>query len=220
MREVLDALIEQMATWPPLWSYLLLGLSAFLENVIPPVPGDTVVVFGAYLVGRGVLSWFWVYAATCGGGVLGFMLMWYMGFTRGRSFLESHHHRARLISTAHVARAEQWLDRYGLWLILANRFLSGIRSAIALAAGIGGMGWRGVALLGFVSMAVWNGLLLSLGLLLGRNWGRVLEWLGLYNRLALLALTLLVLGLVGRWWWRRHQRTPDEPSVDSLSESP
>ena len=31
--------------------YLLLFLSAFIENVFPPAPGDTVTAFGAFLVG-------------------------------------------------------------------------------------------------------------------------------------------------------------------------
>ena len=208
MSGFLDGLIEQMAAWPPIWSYLFLGLSAFLENVIPPVPGDTVVVFGAYLVGRGALSWIWVYASTCAGGTAGFMMMWYIGFTRGRSFLERRG-RTRLFSTAQVARAQAWLERYGLWLIFANRFLSGIRSVIALTAGMAGMGWRQVAILGFLSMALWNGLLLGAGLLVGRNWGQVLEWLGLYNRLALLVLAVVLVG-VGIRWWHRRRRGADE----------
>ena len=78
--------------------------------------------------------------------------------------------------------AEQWLDRYGTALILVNRFLSGIRSVIAIAAGIGGMGWKKVVLCGLVSMGVWNGMLLYAGVLVGRNWGRIVEYLGYYNR--------------------------------------
>ena len=35
------------------YGYLLLAVSAFFENMVPPIPGDTVTVFGGYLVGRG-----------------------------------------------------------------------------------------------------------------------------------------------------------------------
>ncbi|MBQ41251.1 MAG: DedA family protein, partial [Gemmatimonadetes bacterium] len=49
--------MAELGTWDPLWAYAFLLISAFLENVIPPVPGDAVVVFSAYLVGRGVLDW-------------------------------------------------------------------------------------------------------------------------------------------------------------------
>ena len=33
-------------------AYGILLLSAFFGNIVPPIPGDTVVVFSAYLVGR------------------------------------------------------------------------------------------------------------------------------------------------------------------------
>ncbi|MBT6147125.1 MAG: hypothetical protein HOH74_16945 [Gemmatimonadetes bacterium] len=50
---------------------------------------------------------------------------------------------------------------------------------------------------------------MSAGLLVGRNWGQVLEWLGLYNRLALLVLAVVLVG-VGIRWWHRRRRGADE----------
>ena len=47
MKEYMDSFIEALGQMDPLWAYGFLLLSAFLENVIPPVPGDTVVVFSA-----------------------------------------------------------------------------------------------------------------------------------------------------------------------------
>lgn len=220
MSELIAGATEQMTLWPPFWSYAILGFSAFLENVIPPVPGDTVVVFGAYLVGRGALDWQPVYAATSVGGTAGFMVMWYLGLTQGRSLIVRHPRVVRILSEKHLDRAQAWLDRYGLWLVVANRFLTGIRSAISLAAGMGRMRFRGVFLAALLGIMAWNGILLGAGLLVGRNWPLVLEWVSVYNRVGLAILALAVLAVGGRWWIRRRRRANQAAAVvDSLSES-
>ena len=200
MEDYLNRLLEALGQWHPVWAYGALFFSAFLENVVPPVPGDTVVVFGAYLVGRGALDWWPVYLSTWAGGVAGFLSMYYLGYSRGRAFIESR--AGRFFSVADMARAQDWLDRHGRALILANRFLSGIRSVIALSAGIGRMDWRQVAVCGAISMLVWNGLLLYGGLLVGQNWELVLDLLEQYNRIfgTLLAVAVAV------FLWRRHRR--------------
>ena len=201
MTAYLEALIAELSGVDPIWAYGLLSLSAFLENVIPPVPGDTVVVFSAYLVGRGALGFWPVFLATCAGGTAGFLTMYYIGYSRGRAFFSGR--GGRFFSAANLAVAERWLARYGVALILGNRFLSGIRSVIAIGAGLGGMSWSKVALCGLLSMVAWNGLLLYAGLLVGQNWEQVTGVLAQYNRVLVGALVLAGAGLAWRWWRTR-----------------
>jgi membrane protein DedA with SNARE-associated domain len=169
-----------------------------LENVVPPVPGDTVVVFSAYLVGRGIWDIAPVFATTVGGGVIGFMFMFFMGMRYGRSLFEAR--GGRVFTYQGLQRAESWLARYGFWLILANRFMTGVRSVVAISAGLGKMSPVRVLFAGVLSMMVWNGLLLYVGLLLGQNWGEVSELLRQYNRV-LLGVFVLGIGIlfVRRW---------------------
>lgn len=200
MERLVSELVAQLGSLSPMWAYAALAASAFLENVVPPVPGDTVVVFCAYLVGRGSLSWLPVYAATCLGGTAGFMVMYYLGRSRGRAFARGR--KGALFSPQRLARVEVWLDRYGVWLVLANRFLSGVRSVIALGAGIGGMGWRPVAAMGLLSMALWNAGLLYAGSLVGRNWEQVTRLLAQYSHGVTATAIALAAALVLRWWRR------------------
>ena len=203
MQDWVNGLVEEVSHWDPLWGYLAVGVSAFLENVIPPVPGDTVVVFSAYLVGRGLLHWAPVYAATCVGGTAGFMLVYQIGRTGGRVL--AGRSGSRLFGQEQLVRAEAWLERYGSWLILANRFLSGVRSVIALAAGLGNLSWSHVAVLGGISMILWNGALLYAGMLVGRNWESVIELLRQYNQVAVGIVIVVLLGLVLRGWRQRRR---------------
>jgi len=202
MNSLVSEVVAQVGHLDPAWAYLALAGSAFLENLVPPVPGDTVVVFGAYLVGRGHLEWLPVYAATCVGGTSGFLLMFHLGRSRGRSFLRGR--RGVLFRAESLDRVEDWLRRYGIWLILVNRFLSGVRSVIALGAGIGGLRWPQVGIAALLSMAVWNAGLLGAGSLVGRNWSRAVELLGEYNQAMAVLLLALGVGLALRW--RRRSR--------------
>ena len=214
MAEGFEQLVQRIGELPPPLAYAVLALSAFLENVLPPVPGDTVVVFAAYLAGRGALAWFPVYAATCLGGTAGFIVMYALGRWQGRGFLQGGGWRARVFPQRRLQRAEAWLRRYGAWLVLTNRFLSGVRSVIALSAGFAGLGWPMVAGLGLLSIALWNGLLLYAGLALGENWERVSELLGRYNRVVTVLLLVGGAAIGLRLWLRRrsvidNQRRPE-----------
>jgi len=53
-----ERFLNYLETLPEFLIYLLLGLSSFLENIFPPLPGDTITAFGALLVGIGGLSFF------------------------------------------------------------------------------------------------------------------------------------------------------------------
>ena len=198
MDELFGQLVVALEDMNPYWAYGLLFVSAFLENVVPPVPGDTVVVFSAYLVGRGIWDIAPVFATTVSGGVLGFMFMFFMGMRYGRSLFEGR--GGRVFTSEGLQRAEGWLTRYGFWLILANRFLTGVRSVVAISAGLGKMSPVRVLFAGGLSMMVWNGLLLYIGLLLGQSWGEVSELLKQYNRVLLGAFVLGIGILSVRRW--------------------
>ena len=199
MEAYYSQLVEGLSTWHPVWTYSFLFASAFVENVVPPVPGDTVVIFSAYLAGRGVLGWIPVYVATCLGGIAGFVTMFWVGRVHGRALLAGS--RSRLFPPERLTLARAWLSRYGAWLILVNRFLSGVRSVIALGAGAGDVSWKQMLAMGSISMLLWNGLLLYAGVRVGQNWEAVAALLRQYNRIALGAVVAVVVGVLVR---RRH----------------
>jgi membrane protein DedA with SNARE-associated domain len=67
------------------------------------------------------------------------------------------------------------------------------------------MRFRGVLLMSMLGMMAWNAILLGAGLMVGRNWNLVLEWVSVYNRLGMLLLVSLILAFLGRRWYRRRK---------------
>lgn len=173
------------------WGYVFLFFSTFVENLFPPLPGDTFLVLGAFLVGRGQMSFFPAYITTLLGSICGFMTCYAIGRKWGRSWFRGK--RGRIFSREHLVRVEKWFARYGDWVLVFNRFLSGFRAVVSFFAGTARMNAGRVFLFAFISCLLWNGILMGLGFYLGQNWAVFLKG---YQRFIFILIILFLAG----WW--------------------
>lgn len=170
--------------------YLFLFVSAIVENLFPPIPGDTITAFGAFLVGTGRLSYFFVYVSTTTGSVIGFMLLFAVGKKLGKAFFMEKDYR--LFPGDRIEAAERWFVRYGYMVVLANRFLPGIRSVISVVSGISRLKTVRVFLLSLASASIWNLIWIHIGYLLGDNWDVVKEKIGEIMRGYNIAVSIII----------------------------
>ena len=70
--------------------YIILAMSAYIENIFPPWPSDTMILAGAFLAGKGNLSYLQLYVVVTVGGLAGAMTLYYIGLKKGRSFFEKY----------------------------------------------------------------------------------------------------------------------------------
>lgn len=192
--------------------YIFLFLIAYLENVIPPIPGDLPVAFVGSLVALGDLSFSACVASASVGSLLGFASMYGIGQFIGQRIYtaESAKNSAaespappvqsgilaairRFFPPESLDEVREKFAQYGYWLIAANRFLTGSRSIISVSAGLSHLNFFYVHLCALFSAVLWNALLVYGGYLLGDNW----ETLGYYITTYGLVFTVLVLGIVG-----------------------
>ena len=199
-----EQIIATLNTLPNESIYLFLFINAFTEYLLPPFPGDTIMIFGAYLVGTGKLDLLTVYCVSTIGSVLGFLVLFSFGKHYGREFFLRKDYR--FFSKGMILQIEEWFQRYGVGLIAANRFFSGVRSAISLFAGIANMKIMVTTLAALASSLIWNAVLISGGYFLGKNWHVVLTILKRYNQaiVALLVLSLLF------YLWKKNKGKKEE----------
>jgi membrane protein DedA with SNARE-associated domain len=202
---------DWMKALPAVWAYLTLFAVAYGENVMPPLPGDMVVVFAGYMAGLGLLHLGLVIALSTIGGALGFMTMYGVGARLGHAVLSSD--RFRWLPRDGVERAQRWLQDYGYAVIAANRFLSGARSVISLTAGAFQMEAARTAWWCTLSALVWTGLISYAGYAVGENWDLVVQYLRLYGRGVLTVLVLLAIAAAARWYWHRSDAPPKSESL-------
>ena len=196
METLLTDLVARIGEVPPVWAYGLLLLFAFLENVCPPVPGDVCIVFAGYLAAAGPLNLPLVVGLGTLSGVLGFMTVFQVGRTMGHRLVDSR--RFRWIDRKALMTVERWAVRWGVGVVLLNRFLAAVRSVVALSVGMGGMRVRRVLPLCTVAALVWTGLLAVAGYAAGEHWERIWEILAGYSRVIL----IVIVAAVGVAVWR------------------
>jgi membrane-associated protein len=201
-----QVLADAVAQTGPLAPVVLFAAS-FIEYVFPPFPGDLVVVLGAWYAVQGQLSWAATFAATTGGALAGAWLDWKVGEALGRSLEQRAQRRTvvhRLLTAERLATFEASYRRWGALLLAANRFFPGVRAFVFVAAGATGIPLRKVLLLGGISAALWNALLLGAGALIAKNLDDLLALFERYTRLASTVLAGAV--VVGAAWWLLRRR--------------
>jgi membrane protein DedA with SNARE-associated domain len=185
----------------PFYIFFALFAAAFVENIFPPVPGDTVTVFGGALVGFKAAGFVNVYIATSLGSVAGFMALYFTGYKLGRQFFEREN--AKLFHPENLNKLENWFNRYGDTIIVINRFLAGTRSLVSIFAGISRRPWLRVSVLSAISVLLWNGLLIGAGYYLGQNWQMAETAVKAYGQIITVLLILLV---VSAFLYHRYKK--------------
>jgi membrane protein DedA with SNARE-associated domain len=183
--------------------YLLLGMGAALENVIPAIPADTFVALGGFLSAIGQLDWRWLLAVTWLMNVTSALGMYRIGYTHGRRFFERGWGR-RVLNPRQMDRMSAFYGRFGLFAIFFTRFLPGLRAVVPIFAGVSHQPLLFVAIPIGAASAIWYGLLIWMGAVVGQNLSALQEMLRRSNGV-LLMVALITTVAVGAWWWRtRH----------------
>ena len=196
LTDLADRFLAYLNRQPPGWIYFFLFVGAFMENVVPPIPGDTLIVFGAYLSGIGIISVAPAYLAMWVGSALGCLFVYTVAWWVGRPFF------LKFVSDENLSKAEDWFARHGQKIVVFNRFLPTVRVFVGIVAGLIHMNPVRMVVYVFIGTFLWNSLLVYFGVMVGENWRMVIQVLHTYNRVL---LALVVVAGVGYWLWKRRE---------------
>lgn len=186
--------IEIIKTVP--WHYVLLiaFLLTFIENIFPPSPSDVLLMFMGSLISIGTVGFFPLFITSTLGSILGFLLMYWLGFKYGNKIIKSN--KLPFITKENLAKPEVWFKKYGYYIIVANRFLSGTRALISFFAGISELPIYKTTILSALSAALWNIILLLIGFEIGENIEQMNYILNIYGKILIPLIVVLILGFL------------------------
>jgi membrane protein DedA with SNARE-associated domain len=194
MVEYLDNLIAHIG----LLGLLVLGLAAALEYVVPPFPGDTITLLGGVYAVRGEHPWPLVFLVVVAGSVAGAFINYQLGRWLVGRFERRPGDAFFGITHARLESVQSQMRHKGPWLLLANRFIPGVRGLIFVAAGAAHMPRSNALTLGALSAMAHTGLVLALGAAVGGNLERLESLMWRYQRAVLGLVVVGVLAVVVR----------------------
>ena len=184
-----EEILNQISTFPPIWIYVTLFLFSFIENVFPPSPSDLVVLIGGTLISTGVIHFIPTLILTTIGSIIGFMVLFYLGSAIDKKVI--HTGKLKFIPVDAVDKVEAWFNKYGYWVILANRFLPGTRSVISFFSGLSHLKVETTVILATISALTWNAIILLLGIIFGDHVKVIDNYLSTYSNIVI-AITILI----------------------------
>ncbi len=199
----MTALLAWLGTLPAPWLYLTLAVAACLENVVPPLPADTVIAVGAFAAAQGTGSALGVWTATMVGNVGGALAMYALGRRVGVDWLVRR--APRLFPARAAARVRAAFARRGVWALALSRFLPAVRALVPPVAGAVGVPVWSAAAAMTVASAAWYAVVCALAFRAGTNAEALLAGVARQQQvLGGVAGGLLV--VAGAVWWHRRGR--------------
>jgi membrane protein DedA with SNARE-associated domain/membrane-associated phospholipid phosphatase len=176
----LQELLDDVARTLGDWTYLAVGVLAFLETgafVGLIAPGETFVIVAGAVAGVGEISviltigvvWFSAFAGDTASFLLGRQL--------GRRFILRYGPRVR-ITEERFKRVEAYFERHGGKTILIGRFIGLVRALAPFIAGSSGMTYRAFVPYSILGTGLWASAFTLLGYFAARSLDRVAETAG------------------------------------------
>lgn len=174
------------------------GLIVALENLFPPLPSEVILPLAGFTASRGSFSLLDAIMWTTAGSVLGAYILYALGGWLGRERTRALVRRIPLVNVDDVDKVEAWFARHGSKAVLFGRLVPLFRSLVSIPAGIERMPvWRFLGLT-FAGSFIWNSVLIMAGYFLGENWHVVEQYAGIFQKVVIAAVVVLVVAFVVR----------------------
>ncbi|MFP4600390.1 MAG: DedA family protein [Persicimonas sp.] len=181
LHQIFDYLSGQ-AVW---WGLLILMLSAMIEYIVPPFPGDTVTLAGAVLIPTAGWPLWAVFGAVTLGSLFGAGLNWWVG-----SWVAEHKQKDTWVHRQldrdnirpKLDKLIAQFERHGAVYLTLNRFVPAFRSVFFVGAGLAKLVLWKVLVFAAISASLWNAAILALGYLVGYNIDSLAMWIARYQR--------------------------------------
>ena len=171
----LEEIISDLSRGLGSWTYLLVGVLAFLETgafVGLVAPGEFTVLLGGAVAGQGDISLPLILGITWLSAFLGDSVSFMLGARLGRGFLIRHGARFR-ITEERLHQVEQYFDKYGGRTILIGRFIGLVRALAPFIAGTSKMRYAAFAPYSILGTGLWSTALIMIGYFASQSLGTV-----------------------------------------------
>jgi len=205
------------------WTYLLVGVLAFLETgafIGLIAPGETAMMLGGVVAGQGEINVITLIAVAWAAAVAGDCASYVLGRRLGREFLVKHGARVQ-IGPERLASVETFFEKHGGKAIFIGRFVGIVRAVAPFLAGSGRMPFRRFIPYDVLGAGLWATTFILIGYVFWQSFDRVLK-IAKEGALGLGIAITLIAGIVWlvRWLRVAENRARLERDIDAALDRP
>ncbi len=179
------------------YGYWFMVLGAFLET-------DTLLIAGGFAANQHLLNVGYLIIIAIGFSMLHDCILFYIGRGIGIKLLNKY---PGLEQKMH--KASEYIDRYGLWVILILRFAYGLRTLIPIALGMSKISDKKFLFYDFIGGILWSIFFIFGGALFGKAMAVLIpkfQWFGDFDNITIVIALIVFLGMFagGIYHWIRR----------------
>jgi membrane protein DedA with SNARE-associated domain len=201
---MLENILNFIQHLPGIYVLLIAFAFSLIENLFPPSPSDTVIVFSATLIPSGNVHFAGLLVFSTLGSVVGFLIMFSIGLKFERSVIETK--KFKYIPIDAVLKVENWFQKWGYWVIVANRFLSGTRAVVSFFAGMSNLKVRKTTILSAVSALAWNFILIFVGMEFSKNWKEIYTKIESYGNIIFIVIVTIIVFFIAKYIYNKKKK--------------
>jgi membrane protein DedA with SNARE-associated domain len=185
--------------------YVGLVILIALENVFPPLPSEVILPLTGFLVEQNKLTFIGALIASTAGSVLGALILYFLSAKLGEKRvynLADKYGKFLGLSKEDIQKSIKWFHRHGGKLVFFGRVVPTIRSVVSIPAGLSGMDIKKFILYTTLGSAIWNGVLIGIGLALGERWQEIQK----YTKILEYIVWIVIIGGIAWLIWRKYKK--------------
>ena len=194
------------------YGYLAVAGLILVENFGVPAPGETILVAASVYAGTGRLRIVGVGVIAVLAAIIGNCIGYAIGYFGGHA-LVLRYGKYVFLTPERLEKTERFFARRGGLVVVAGRFIEGLRQAAGIIAGTAEMPWKRFLAFTTLGAVLWVAVWAPVGYLAGDHIGVIYATATRYSLYLLIALLVLLAAWIARAVWRRKRspapRAPD-----------
>ena len=173
------------------YGYLCVFILVFIEYANAPLPSEVVLPLIGFLITDGYMKFIPALIVSIVAGALGSLINYMIGRYFREWTMKVIISKSEKLETS-LRESMKWINKYGNLSVMLGRVIPLIRTIISIPAGLVKMPIGEYILFSSIGIGIWNGILISMGVIFAGNIGKITALIKNYSVIMLVLIIVLI----------------------------
>ena len=173
------------------YGYLCVFILVFIEYANAPLPSEVVLPLIGFLITDGYMKFIPALIVSIVAGALGSLINYMIGRYFREWTMKVIISKSEKLETS-LRESMKWINKYGNLSVMLGRVIPLIRTIISIPAGLVKMPIGEYILFSSLGIGIWNGILISMGVIFAGNIGKITALIKNYSVIMFVLIIILI----------------------------